>query len=158
MYRIGIDLSWMRTGKVGGVEQATYGLVKGLAALDHHNRYNLYCPRATYWDWDLPAGFRHQVSWTDRVVAEQRHRRDAYLRRVERQPESVYRRLDLLHAPSGYLPDGAEQAARIVVTIHDLQQLHMPEFFTSEERDYRAAQLQRIVAQADHLLCISAFT
>jgi glycosyltransferase involved in cell wall biosynthesis len=70
----------------------------------------------------------------------------------------LYGELDLLHAPSGYLPVGAEKASKIVVTIHDLQQLHMPEFFSGSERDYRFAQIERIKARADHLLCVSTFT
>jgi alpha-1,3-rhamnosyl/mannosyltransferase len=156
MPQIIIDLSWMRIGKVGGAEQATYNLIHGLSHIDSRNRYSLKCPRATFWDWKFPPNFKHRVSFSDRIQKERIFRRQM----LWNGPDSKNKlsiSSDLLHAPSGYLP-AKINSSKLVVTIHDLQHLAFPQYFTEDERKYRDSQLESIVRRADQIICISDFT
>lgn len=146
----------MRIGKVGGAEQATYELIRNLSLQDPNNHYRLESPRSTYFDWKFPVGFNHRVVFTDRIESERRVRRNELLN-PEAKVHFTYESLDLLHAPSGYLPENV-CSDKLIVTIHDLQHLVFPEYFTSEERTYREKQLAMIVATASRFICISAFT
>jgi glycosyltransferase involved in cell wall biosynthesis len=148
MATIDIDLSWMRIGKVGGAEQATYELIRGLSFMDRSQYYNLHVPRSTYYEWQLDSRFRHRAFFSDRIETERRN--------LQKQPiqPSVS---DLFHAPSGYLPT-TWRARKLVVTIHDLQHLSFPQYFSFEERSYREQQLKEIIERADHLIAISSFT
>lgn len=145
---IDIDLSWMRIGKVGGAEQATYELMRGISLLDRDHSYTLHAPRGTYYDWNFDHGFRHRVRFSDRIEEERRSLRGEAGGAID---------ADLLHAPSGFLPQ-AWNARRLVVTIHDLQHLSFPDNFSAAEQAYRDQQLATITRRADHLIAISEFT
>jgi glycosyltransferase involved in cell wall biosynthesis len=148
MATIDIDLTWMRIGKVGGAEQATYELIRGLSVVDRTHNYSLHVPRSTYYEWQFDSKFRHKVIFSDRVEAERRY--------LQKQPIQS-QRSDLLHAPSGYLPS-SWNARKLVVTIHDLQHLTFPQYFTVKDRSYRTEQLKKIIEKSNHLIAISSFT
>lgn len=141
----------MRIGRVGGAEQATYQLIDALAQVDKRNHYNLRAPRSTYFDFNFPKDFNHSVTFTDRVEKVLRDQRKG------RTSVKALSRKHLLHAPSGYLNDELKWD-KLVVTIHDLQHLTFPHYFTSDELIYRDRQLARITACADHIIAISNFT
>ncbi|GAB4572078.1 MAG: glycosyltransferase family 1 protein [Anaerolineae bacterium] len=65
-------------------------------------------------------------------------------------------RLDLLHSPD-FIPP-AWGAKHYVITVHDLNFLHYPQFLTEESRRYYNGQIKRAVTQADHILACSEAT
>lgn len=62
-------------------------------------------------------------------------------------------RLDMLHSPD-FIPP-AFGVGRRVITVHDLNFLHFPQFLTKEALRYYAGQIDRAVATADHILADS---
>ena len=170
-YRLLIDLRWMEIGKAGGVEQMTYELVSALSRLDHRNAYRLLCPRSTFHEWDFPRGFQCRGFFTDKneARAEALHAglTNALSGELRLQPIltppmralRAYRKMDfdLVHAlPSYTFPDLA--CFPTVLTVHDLQHLHHPEFFTPENFRERDNLYRTSCAAARHILCISEFT
>lgn len=145
---IALDLRWMRLGAAGGVEQATRSLIDGLARLDRTNCYRLHCRRAAYFEWRFPSEFRHEARFSDGVEQELYR-----LRGIDStDPEPA----DLSFFPTGFTP--ASPQCPFVATVHDLQHLHHPNFFSVEEHAERATSLARLATAASRVLCISEFT
>jgi glycosyltransferase involved in cell wall biosynthesis len=49
----------------------------------------------------------------------------------------------------------AQPGVPLVATIHDLQHVYYPEFFTPEQRSLRAQQLEDVCARATRIVCVS---
>ncbi|MXX82207.1 MAG: glycosyltransferase family 4 protein [Chloroflexi bacterium] len=79
--------------------------------------------------------------------------------RLERSALSIElwrQRLDLLHSPDFIAPHRA--ARRHIITVHDLNFIHFPEYLTAASRQYYNAQIEASVARADHILANSQST
>ena len=67
---------------------------------------------------------------------------------------SPYRRIferagiDIIHVPSQTAPVYGIKCP-VVITMHDMQELHYPEFFTAQERVFRAVHYKRSIEQSD---------
>ena len=70
--------------------------------------------------------------------------------------EAVRLRLDLLHSPD-FIPP-AFGYRRSVITVHDLNFVHYPQFLTVESRRYYNQQIEWAVRRADHILADSYAT
>lgn len=69
--------------------------------------------------------------------------------------ELTAKRLALLHSPDFIPPFGGR--FRSIITIHDLNFIHFPQFLTSESARYYG-QIQRAVERADHIITDSNWT
>lgn len=144
MQHIGIDarLTYYRKG---GISTYMRRLVSALEALDDENRYTVFHSRkATE---SLVQRFRHAALWTPC------HYR---LESTALSVELARFRLDLLHSPD-FIPP-LRGARRHLITVHDLNFLHYPQYLTEESRRYYNGQIERAVRQADHILADSAAT
>ncbi len=65
-------------------------------------------------------------------------------------------RLDLLHSPDFIAP--RRGARRHIITVHDLNFIHFPEYLTADSRLYYNGQIEASVARADHILANSQTT
>ena len=170
-YKLLFDLRWMELGKAGGVEQATFELLAAIAQYDHRNQYRIHAPRSACLEWDFPRGFQCQYHFSDLVEKGLESER-AFL--ANRLAESLgvrpvltpplrslaaYRELDfdLVHSICSYThPDLL--AFPGILTIHDLQHLHHPEFFSAPECQERETLYRTAAQRAKHIICISEFT
>lgn len=170
-FRVLLDLRWMEIGRAGGLEQMTYELVAALSRLDHRNAYRLLCPRSTFHEWQFPPGFRRQGFFTDKneARAEALHAglTNALASELQMQPILTppmralrgYRKLDfdLVHSLCSYsFPDLANFPT--VLTMHDLQHVHFPGFFTPKDYKVREDLYRASCAAARHIICVSEFT
>lgn len=142
---IGIDarLTYYRKG---GISTYIRRLIRALEALDHANRYTVFHSRkATDTDYpDLVTRFQRADLWTP-----SHHR----LERLALSVELARFRLDVFHSPD-FIPP-LKGARRHVVTVHDLNFLHYPQYLTGESRRYYNDQIETAVRQADHILADS---
>jgi glycosyltransferase involved in cell wall biosynthesis len=86
------------------------------------------------------------------VITPCHHRLERWALGVELSP----RRFDLLHAPD-FIPP-AFGAGRMVITVHDLNFVHFPQFLTPDSLRYYAGQIRWAVRRADHILADSHHT
>ena len=58
--------------------------------------------------------------------------------------------IDIIHCPYQFTPD--IKNVKTICTLHDVQELHFPEFFTPEERANRAVNYLKFATQASHIV------
>ncbi len=146
MTRIGID-SRLTYYREGGIAAYTRHVIAALATLDSDTDYRIL---QNFRDrrHALPApNFTRAATFTP-----SHHRLERWALAVEITPL----RLDLLHSPDFIPPLWG--ARHMVITIHDLNFLHYPQFLTAESRRYYNDQIERAVRQADHILACSEAT
>ena len=150
--RIGVNLLWLVPGVVGGSERFAVSLLSELVKRDdiEISAYTLPSFARTYPELaaaahavvaPLPPG-RHVVR---RVLVE-----NAWLPRQLRE-----QRLDVAHHLGGLLPRCPVPA---LVTLHDLQYLAYPEYFSAPKRRYLQLSQGRSLRRAAFVAAISDFT
>jgi hypothetical protein len=154
-FKVLYDLRWMELGEAGGVEQASYELVSAIASLDRKNRYGVFAPRRSCWEWDFPPGVQVDRYYSD-AGEPQGHAVYAFMERVRAsgRPDPAF---DLIHSTCSFIhPDLLGFPG--IVTIQDLQHLHYPEFFAPADREDRERLYRASAARASHIICSSEFT
>ncbi len=144
MQHRGIDarLTYYRKG---GISTYMRRLVHALESLDNENHYMVFHSRKT--NETLVEHFEHVNLWTPC------HHR---LEPLALSLELARFNLDLLHSPD-FIPP-LRGARRHIITVHDLNFLHYPQFLTAESKRYYNGQIERAVRQADHILADSTAT
>jgi glycosyltransferase involved in cell wall biosynthesis len=59
-------------------------------------------------------------------------------------------KVDIIHCPYQYIP--VTRNAKLITTLHDVQELHFPEYFSPEERAYRATSYLDFLKRADKVV------
>jgi len=170
-FKVLFDLRWMEIGKAGGIEQATYELVSAISQLDRHNAYRILAPRSACTEWDFSAGFQVKRLYSDPASSQFEVARSFLANRLaegfgmypvltpQMRSLAFYHKLDfdIVHSiPSYTHPDMIGFPS--VLTIHDLQHLHYPQFFSQEEYAEREQLYRGSAERAKHIICISEFT
>lgn len=145
--RVGVNLLWLVPGVVGGSEEYTTRLLRGLAAdLPTDLHLTLFALRSfAEAHPDLVAAYPTVTAGLDGHRKAQRVAVEAsWLAR-----EAGRRNIDLLHHAGGVIPPGPA-IGRVpgALTIHDLQPLVMPENFSSVKRRWLATMLPRSAQRA----------
>jgi glycosyltransferase involved in cell wall biosynthesis len=149
--RVGINLLWLVPGVVGGSEAYATGLLERLV-----ERTDI-APTA----YALPAFARRypKLATGLRTVAaplpEGRHVVRRVLAENSWLPKQT-RDVDVMHHLGGLLPPRCRQPA--AVTLHDLQYLEFPQYFSPTKRRYLRATQGRSLSRARVVMAISEFT
>jgi glycosyltransferase involved in cell wall biosynthesis len=144
MQRIGIDarLTYYRTG---GISTYIRRLIGALEKVDTENHYTVFHSRKAHES--LVKNFDRASLWTPC------HHR---LERVALSVELMRFRLDILHSPD-FIPP-LRGARKHIITVHDLNFLHYPQFLTAESHRYYNGQIALAVKHANHILADSTAT
>ncbi len=158
--RVAVNLTWLVPGVVGGTETYATGLLRALARCPRERHgvelMLVALPALAQAHPDLTAAFpttfaplppgRHVV----RRVALESTWLPAVLQRA---------RPDVVHHLGGVVPPGSRAApGASVVTVHDLQYLHHPEYFSRAKRAYLHAVTVPSLRAADVVMTPSRFT
>ena len=138
--RIGIDARLTYYSQAG-ISRYIQRLVKELPLLDPAVTWIVIQSRK---DLRTLAGGRRVNAWTPC-----HHRLERWALGGELLPH----RLDLLHSPDFIPPRFG--AGRTVITVHDLNFVHFPEFLTADSLRYYAGQIEWAIGRADHILADS---
>lgn len=153
MGSVGINLLWMVPDKVGGSETYTVRLLRGLAERSSDIAYTLFAlPAFAAKHPDLARTFRTAFAPVTgsfksfRVAGE-----NSWLA-----AQTKLRKIDLVHHAGGTIP--LIRTSRPVLTIHDLQYLYYPEYFTRTKLTWLRVQVPRSAEQARLILVPSEYT
>ena len=149
---IGVNLCWMVAGEVGGSESYLTRVLAGVAEQPPGFDYRLFVlPAFAAAHPDLAARFPLDVA---PVTGNRRSLRVAaeatWLANRARRAG-----VDVMHHGGGTVPPGPRR--RTVLTIHDLQYLTYPEFFSSTKRRYLDAVMPRSARRTDVVVTPSTF-
>jgi glycosyltransferase involved in cell wall biosynthesis len=153
MKKVGINLLWMVPGVVGGSETYTTRLLHGLAERPSQLEYVLFAlPQFESAHPELASRFETLYApltgqWKSFRVAGE----NSWLATQSRR-----KKIDLLHHAGGILPLFPSQ--RPVLTIHDLQYLYFPEYFTRTKLLYLRKMVPRSAENARLVLTPSEFS
>ncbi|MGA1051724.1 MAG: glycosyltransferase family 4 protein [Ilumatobacteraceae bacterium] len=145
---VAVNLLWISPGRVGGSEQYLHRQLLGLATVGVRTR--VHCTRA------FAAAHPELGRHHDLVVAP--GGRDVRAGRVLAEHSLLAvrtRRADLVHHGGGTAPLVGRRP--IVLTVHDLQYLAFPQYFSAARRSYLAAMMPRSVARASVVTVPSEF-
>ena len=138
--RVGVNLTWIAPGRVGGSEEYLTRQLLGLPT-DHGIDLELYCtPAFTRAHPELAGRFR---------VVETPFDRDNRALRIALEHSWLAgrtRELDLVHHGGGTMPLVGKRPT--VLTVHDLQYLALPEYFSDGRRRYLERMVAASVARA----------
>jgi glycosyltransferase involved in cell wall biosynthesis len=131
----------------GGISTYTLRLIEALARLDTVTDYCILRSRKERKALQSEARLRSVSCWTP-----SHHR----LERWALGAEIAWLGLDLLHSPD-FIPP-AFGYRRSIITVHDLNFLHFPQFLTTESLHYYNGQIEWATHRADHILADSYAT
>lgn len=150
-YRIGIDAR-LNAYREGGIAEYTRRLIEHVPVLDPANQYTIiHHISATQ-----ALGHAHNLRRV-KALTPPHHR----LERVAFGVEAARWGLQVLHSPDFIPPRWGPPwlgVRRTVITVHDLNFLHYPQFQTPESLRYYAGHIRDAVRQADHILADSQAT
>ena len=153
MRKVGINLLWMVPGVVGGSETYLARLLSGLAERSSEFDYTIFAlPKFADAHPDLSRTFKTAYApvsgqWKSFRVAGENSWLALQCRR---------RKIDLVHHAGGVIP--MVHTPRPVLTLHDLQYLYYPEYFTRTKLQYLKRMVPRSAEAARIVLTPSEFT
>lgn len=148
--RVGINTLFMLPGKVGGTETYVRGLVHGLSQVDKKNEYVLFTHNENHNTFEVDSGQFSKSLCT--VPAKIKLARVAYEQLFL--PKLVTKcGIDVLHSP-GYVSPLTGCYAK-VVTIHDMQYIHYPDYFPKTKLLYWKHLLPLSARRSDVILTVS---
>jgi glycosyltransferase involved in cell wall biosynthesis len=143
---IGLDARLVYYRRYSGIGQYIVHLAELIPGLDRDHFYTIIHSRKDRHPPQHPAA-RLSAVWTPS------HNR---FEQLTLPLELARLKLDLLHSPD-FIPPFCGGFKR-VITVHDLNFLHYPQFLTADSRRYYNDQIERAVAVADHILADSYAT
>ena len=165
------DLRWVKGGHVGGVQQMTQRLLHALSNSKRGIQYQVICSRSTARILELKRTDKLNITLTKGICSKLFLLRHGWVQDLSRSlqtpplssPEIAalewYKKLDftMSHGIPSYVHPEFRRFPN-VVTIHDLQHLHFPDNFTSEERAIREREYRESCHSASHIICPSEYT
>jgi len=148
--RIGIDARIIHYTR-GGISNYVLHLLQALTSLtafDASADFYVLHSRKRHTSSSFPASdFHHITCWTP-----PHHRLEHWTLGIE----TMRLNLDLLHSPD-FIPP-AFGYRHSIITVHDLNFIHYPQFLTAESHRYYNQQIKWAVRRADHILADSHAT
>lgn len=153
MNKVGINLLFMVPGKVGGSETYLTRLLHGLIERSSDLDYTIFAlPQFAEVYPELAKTFKTAIApATGQIKSFRVAGENSWLA-----AQCRIRRIDLIHHAGGTVP--LIRTAKPVLTIHDLQYLYYPEYFTRTKLNYLKMMVPRSAEAARLVLVPSEFT
>lgn len=155
--KIGIDLTWLKPKKSGGVESYFRNLFDGMLELEDNNEYVLF----TSFDNDETFNEYLKDSRVKKIVCNTKAndvKKHLIWQNVKQYKILKENGIDFCFFPVYEMPLYKDKKIKTVTTIHDLQALHYPEYFTFLERIWFKLGWKQVVKNANKVVAISEFT
>lgn len=146
--RVAIDARMIKPGSMHGIARYVYELIRGLAMRDTGLEYFILVNR------DSPL---KSESWPSHIHLEQVNSAWISFREQVEIPQILKRRsVDLFHAPSFVAP--LMVPCKMIMTIHDLNHLVLPQFYTPLHQLYYRVFVKSCIARSTYILTVSQFS
>ncbi|MCR4895379.1 MAG: glycosyltransferase family 4 protein [Lachnospiraceae bacterium] len=154
--KIGIYALWMRPGIVGGTESFLRALLEGFGTVDQENQYLLFTARDNYESFAPVEEYSNMTRVKCPVDAANRAARVAWENLFF---DSLVRKsgAEVLYIPIYSKPRSRGDSVPYVVTIHDLQALHYPEYFSKGRVEYMKQAWRHTCRTADLVVVSSEY-
>jgi len=150
MLSVGVNLLWCRPGQVGGSEEYVVRQLAGLAAVAPDIRCRLVAAPG------FAEAHPELVDHFDVVVgANATRRRSARILAEARSLPTMLGAVDVVHHGGGTMPRRPRRPT--LLTIHDVQYLRFPEYFSRTRRTYLRRRVPQSARQADVIAVPSDF-
>ena len=157
--KIGIDLLWVRVGICGGTESFIRNLLYALSIYDKENEYMLFCAD------DNEKTFRHYHDQNSRfhivkcpVKSMDRVKRIAW-ENLHLDDAAKKVGVDIMYVPVYSMPRRKKKnGISYITTIHDLQGMHYPEYFSKPRLLFLKRSWRYSVRNSRAVIAISGFT
>lgn len=154
--KIGIDLTWVKHNKSGGIESYIRNLLDGLLYIDKNNEYYLLVTvdnEDSFEKYFQQHNVRKEVvNLISTYVFKRILWQNIYLNRL-----LIKRGINLCFEPIYSKPLLRNKKVRYVCTIHDLQALHYPEYFSKIKYIWMRFAWRRSIRSSDKIIAISNF-
>ncbi|WP_041077413.1 glycosyltransferase family 4 protein [Thermotoga caldifontis] len=155
--RVGINLLWLKPKAIGGVEVFVKNLLRGIDELSPDMEFVVFVNRTALdyvKSWRISDRYRLVVKDVDPFNVF----RTLIYQRLHMKKLCEEYRIDLLYHPTPIYPIGKIRKAKQMVTIHDLQFLHYPQYATKLQRLKYLYSWKKCLQHADKVIAISNFT
>lgn len=156
MMKVAIDLTWVRHKKVGGTESCVRNLLEGISSINPDNiKFFLILAKDNAESFIMygAACFEHLVcdvnssSQKERVIWQ-----NTKLGKILRENN-----IKVLLEPIYSIPFWGMKGIRVLATIHDLQAIHYPEYFSKARVVWMKINWIHTVKAADKVIAISEY-
>ena len=155
--RIGIDVTWLKPSKSGGVESFFRNLLDGFLVLEDKNEYYLFLAK------DNIESFLHYQKDNRIKCIECNTKANEVIKHLIWQ--NIYQwnlfekyKVDLCYFPVYETPILKNKKLTSITTIHDIQAIHYPEYFPKSERIWYNIGWKATIKNSDLVVAISDFT
>lgn len=155
--RIGIDLTWLKPQKSGGVEAYAKNLLDGFAKLEDENEYVLLLAKDNS---EYLSQYFQDEKFTKIICNTNALKVKSHLIWQNLCEYSVLKRnhINFCFFPVYEMPIYRCKKIKNVTTIHDIQAYHYPEYFSKLENIWFRFAWQRAVKCSDRIVAITNYT
>lgn len=155
--RIGIDLTWLKPKKSGGAESYIRNIIDGFLELKDRNEYVLFTAKDNYetftkYEKDKRVTIRQCNIYANKVLSHliwQNFKQYSIINKSN---------IDVCFFPVFKMPLYKNKKTKTVTTIHDVQALYFPEYFSKFQNFWFKMAWQRVLKTADVTIAISEYT
>lgn len=146
--RVAIDARMLKPGNMHGIARYVYELLRGLSARQGDFEYLILVNRdSPLLDEKWPENFRFEIIKAGWISFREQFEIPRLLKRYH---------VDLFHAPSFVAP--LMVPCRMIMTIHDLNHLVLPHFYTPLHQLYYRVFVKSCIARSTYILTVSNFS
>jgi glycosyltransferase involved in cell wall biosynthesis len=146
--RIAIDARMLKSGTMHGIARYVYELISCLRETGSAHEFSILVNRDSPLEsMALPANMRLVRAWTRWISLGEQFELPGILRRIK---------ADLFHSPSFVAP--FYSPCKTVMTIHDLNHMVLPQFYTPFHQVYYSFFVKRCIRRSEAILTVSQFS
>ncbi|SEQ86812.1 Glycosyltransferase involved in cell wall bisynthesis [Lachnospiraceae bacterium NE2001] len=156
VFKMAIDLLWVKHNKVGGVESCIRNILDGLMELDEEYHIYLLVSRDnadSFSEYERDRRFKLvRCNVQSEKVAKRIIWQNMYLGKTLKRCS-----VDICFEPHNYIPLLGVNDIKFITTIHDLQPEHYPEYFSKKKVLWYKLNWKNTLKHAEKIIAISNF-
>lgn len=155
--KIGIDVTWLKPNKSGGVESYLRNLLDGFIKIDNNNEYILFCAKDNYESmssYEKDKRFRIVVcnTYANAVLNHMMYINLKFFPKVKKY------NIDCCFFPVYMMPIIKFNKIKCITTIHDIQAIHYPKYFSKFENIYFRIGWKAALNNSNKVVAITNYT